>query len=248
MALAGFNGSPFRCGGGARHYALAMRLLKGIVRKTGGVVLVAALLGARATDAVELEFVALSPADQWDTRTYRAIWDEYGDRIVAAFEAVTCLPFAEPRVGAVIADDVSHSGGPEHPMQLRATYSRAVKQATLVHELGHRHLWQLAERLDGIDGHMTLYLVLDRVWAQVWGEDFAAQRIKTESAWEAEYDYGEAWRWAQALSRGERERLWNHLLVKNGFVGGCGSDSSGPSSRGTEAAGAARAAPRPLRP
>ena len=101
------------------------------------------------------------PADQWDTRTYRAIWAEFGERIVAAFETVTCLPFAESRVPAIVADDVSHSGGPEHPMQLRATYARAVKQATLVHELGHRHLWQLAERLDGIDGHMTLYLVLD---------------------------------------------------------------------------------------
>jgi hypothetical protein len=155
-----------------------MRRPSGILRKASGVVLVAALLGARPSAAVEVEFVALSAADQWDTRTYRAIWDEFGERIVAAFETVTCLPFTEPQVSAVVANDVSHSGGPEHPMQLRATYGRAVKQATLVHELGHRHLWQLAKRLDGIDGHQTLYLVLDRVWAQVWGETFAAQSIR----------------------------------------------------------------------
>jgi hypothetical protein len=218
-----------------------MRRLSGIVRKTSGVVLVAALLGARAGAALEVDFVASSPADQWDARTYRAIWDEFGERIVAAFESVTCLPFAEPRVGAIVANDVSHSGGPEHPMQLRATYARAVKQATLVHELGHRHLWQLAERLDGIDGHMTLFLVLDRVWAEVWGEDFAAQRIATESAWEAEYDYGKAWRWARTLGRDERARLWNQLLAKNGFPVGC----AGPvrTARNAEAAGAARAAP-----
>src|SRR5262245_22966089 len=121
--------SPFRCGCGARHDALAMREPSGILRKASGVVLVAALLGASAARAVEVEFVPFSPADQWDTRTYRAIWDEYGDRIVAAFETVTCLPFVEPHVGAVVANDVSHSGGPEHPMQLRATYARAVKQA-----------------------------------------------------------------------------------------------------------------------
>jgi hypothetical protein len=199
-----------------------MLRLRGILRKTSGVVLVAALLGARASDAVEIEFVALSPADRWDARTYRTIWDEYGERIVAAFETVTCLPFAEPRVAAVVADDVSHSGGPEHPMQLRATYARAVKQATLVHELGHRHLWQLAERLDGIDGHMTLYLVLDRVWAQVWGEDFAAERIRSESQWLASYDYAKAWQWARTLDRRERARLWNQLLVKNGLSGACG--------------------------
>ena len=193
----------------------------GIVRKASGLVLVAALLGARPSNAVEVEFVALSPADQWDTRTYRAIWDEFGERIVAAFETVTCLPFPEPRVPAIVADDVSHSGGPRHPMQLRATYGRAVKQATLVHELGHRHLWQLAERLDGIDGHMTLYLVLDRVWAQVWGEDFAAQRILSESDWQASYDYAKAWQWARTLERDERARLWNKLLAMNGFPSGC---------------------------
>ena len=200
---------------------LAMRQPKGILRKASAVVLVAALLGARPSNAVEVEFVALSAADQWDTRTYRAIWDEFGERIVAAFEAVTCLPFSEPHIPAVVANDVSHSGGPAHPMQLRATYGRAVKQATLVHELGHRHLWQLAERLDGIDGHMTLYLVLDRVWAQVWGEDFAAQRIQGESEWLASYDYGEAWRWARGLTGDERTRLWNQLLAMNGLAGGC---------------------------
>lgn len=192
-----------------------------ILRKLSGVVLVATLLAAAPARAVELEFVALSAADQWDTRTYRAIWAEYGERIIAAFEAVTCLPFVEPRVGAIVAEDTSHSGGPQHPMQLRASYVRAVKQATLVHELGHRHLWQLAERLDGIDGHQTLYLVLDEVWARVWGKDFAAQRIRGESDWQASYDYAAAWEWAGNLKRSERARLWNQLLRMNGFPGNC---------------------------
>lgn len=198
-----------------------MRWPHEIVRKTSGAVLVAALLGAAPARAAEVEFVASSPADQWDARTYRKIWDEFGDRIVAAFETVTCLPFAERRVPAVVADDVSHSGGPEHPMQLRGTYTRAMKQATLVHELGHRHLWQLSERLEGTDGHMTLYLVLDEVWAQVWGEEFAKERIAAESGWEASYDYDRAWRWSRSLPRAERVRLWNQLLVLNGYSGSC---------------------------
>jgi hypothetical protein len=63
--------------------------------------------------------------------------------------------------------------------------------------------------------------VLDRVWAQVWGETFAAQSIRGESAWEASYDYGEAWQWARTLTRDERTRLWNELLAVNGFPGGC---------------------------
>jgi hypothetical protein len=189
-------------------------------------VLAAAALAAcaffvSAEPTVEVSFEPLTAADQWDARTYRAIWKESGPQIVAAFEAVTCLPFAEPAVSAVIANDVSHSGGPDHAMQLRATYSLAQKRATLVHELGHRHLWQLAKRIDGIDGHMTLFLVLDRVWARVWGEQFAAERIRGESEWLAEYDYGKAWRWAQSLTHTERDRLWNELLALNGFAARC---------------------------
>ena len=145
------------------------------------VVLTASVLVVAPANAVEVEFISFSAASQSDVRTYRAIWEESSERIVAAFEAVTCLPFAESIVRALVAERVSNSGGPEHPMQLRASYVRAVKQATLVHELGHRVLWQLTKRLDGVDGHMTLDLVLDRVWAYVWGEKFAEQRIRDES-------------------------------------------------------------------
>ncbi len=195
--------------------------MRAIVLRLTGVVLTASLLVAASANAVEVEFIAFSAADQRDARTYRSIWEESGERIVAAFEAVTCLPFAESNVPAVVAERVSNSGGPEHAMQLRASYVRAVKQATLVHELGHRALWQLTKRLEDVDGHMTLYLVLDRVWAYVWGEKFAQERIRDESGWRASYDYGAAWRWARSLGREERVRLWNELLIKNGFPGGC---------------------------
>ena len=91
-----------------------------------------------------------------DVDLHRTIWAQDGARIVAALEARTCMPFPESAVAAFIGDDVSHSGGPEHPMGLRASYDLDVKRATLVHELGHRHLWQLAERHDDVDGHKTL--------------------------------------------------------------------------------------------
>lgn len=208
-----------------------MRRRSAILPKLGGAVLVAALLCARAAPALEVEFVAQSPADWWDTKTYNAIWAKDGERIAAALEAVTCLPFAEPRVGAVVAEDVSHSGGPAHPMLLRASYTRSMKQATLVHELGHRHLWRLSERLDGVDGHMTLYLVLDEVWERVWGEQFAKERIAEESGWQASYDYSHAWSWSRSLPRAERVRLWNELLVRNGYPSGCTALLEGPDSR-----------------
>jgi hypothetical protein len=125
------------------------------------------------------------------------------------------MPFPEAAVAAVVGDDVSHSGGPEHPMGLRARYDLDVKRATLVHELAHRHLWQLTERLDELDGHRTLYLVLDRVWAEVWGEDFAAERIDGEASWRASYDYAAAWDWARRLTVDQRGILWDRLLAMN---------------------------------
>jgi hypothetical protein len=172
-----------------------------------------AVFAARAEPTVN--FVAATAAHESAARAYRSIWDQDGARIVAALEARTCMRFSEAAVAAVISDDVSHSGGPEHPMGLRASYDLDVKRATLVHELGHRHLWQLAERLTGIDGHRTLYLILDRVWADVWGEAFAAERVSGEATWRASYDYAAAWEWARSLTIDERGVLWNRLLALN---------------------------------
>jgi hypothetical protein len=174
------------------------------------------LLAAAAHGQPALDFVASTAAHEHAARDYRSIWQQDGARIVAALEKRTCLRFPEAAVGALVGDDVSHSGGPEHPMGLRASYDVDVKRATLVHELGHRHLWQLTQRLDDLDGHKTLYLVLDRVWADVWGEAFAAERIRGESAWHASYDYAGAWAWARSLTLDERGIRWNRLLTMNG--------------------------------
>lgn len=203
--------------------------MRGIRLRPSAIVAAAALLVANTARAgIELDFIPFSAAHGYAVKAYQSIWDEYGERIVAALESRTCLPFTEASVSAVVADAVSHSGGPDHPMRLRAGYAREVKQSTLVHELGHRHLWQLAERLDDVDGHRTLFLVLDRVWADVWGEDFAEERVRGESQWRARYDYGAAWDWARSLTAKERTRLWNRLLTMNGFPHRC----NGPADAG----------------
>lgn len=178
---------------------------------------VIALGAASAQAETTVEFIASSVAHEGAAQSYRSIWQQDGARIVAALEARSCMPFAEASVTALIDDAVSHSGGPDHPMGLRATYDLDAKRATLVHELGHRHLWQLSERLDDVDGHQTLYLILDRIWAEVWGEEFAAARVHAESTWSASYDYAAAWAWAQALSVDQRGILWNRLLAQNGM-------------------------------
>lgn len=183
---------------------------------TSFVPMVAWLSAAAAHAQPAMEFIASTAAHESAARAYRSVWEQDGPRIVAALEARTCMRFSEAAVGALIGDNVSDSGGPEHPMSLRASYDTDVKRATLVHELGHRHLWQLPERLDEVDGHRTLYLILDRVWADVWGAEFAAARVRGEASWQASYDYAAAWAWARALTVDERGILWNKLLALNG--------------------------------
>jgi hypothetical protein len=178
-------------------------------------------LSVTAGHTQEVRFIPETAALGYAVRAYEAIWQAHGDAIVAALEARTCVRFSEANVSAVVADATSHSGGPDHPMQLRASYTTDVKQSTLVHELGHRHLWQLEERLDDVDGHMTLYLILDRVWADVWGEPFAEAQVRHESGWRSRYDYAEAWSWARSLGDDERARLWRELLALNGLESDC---------------------------
>jgi hypothetical protein len=185
----------------------------------------AGLVAGAAPTRPVVEFVPATPAYAYAAKQYRDIWNEYGERIIAALETRTCLRFPEPRVTAVVGEEVSNSGGPEHPLSLRASYPASVKESTLVHELGHRHLWQLTERLDGLDGHHTLFLVLDRVWADVWGAKFADYRVAGESAWIGDYDYAGAWAFARARSPAQRTELWNELLRRNGMAGKC----TGPS-------------------
>jgi hypothetical protein len=178
------------------------------------------LLPAARAD-VEVEFIPALYSHRLSAESYQNIWTEYGAQIIESLERHTCLPFVESKIGAIIDDAESHSGGPEYPIQLRATYPEKTKMATLVHELGHRHLWQLENRLEDVDGHQTLYLILDRVWADVWGEAFAAESVAVESQWFTDYDYAGAWSWARALSDEERAELWNKLLAINGFDSPC---------------------------
>jgi hypothetical protein len=180
-----------------------------------------ALIAAGSVRAQDVHFIPSTAAHGYAVRAYQSIWDEFGDAIVTSLEARTCLRFPELNVSAIVADATSNSGGPEFPMRLRASYAKEVKQSTLVHELGHRHLWQLEERLEKVDGHMTLFLVLDLVWEDVWGKAFAEDRVRDESEWQSNYDYAEAWDWARSLDPSARAQLWSELLALNGFAEDC---------------------------
>ena len=196
--------------------------MSGLRIQTAAIAIVAAMvLCATSGQTQEVTFIPSTAAHGYAVRAYQEIWDNYGKQIIAALESRTCLRFPETNVSAIVADATSNSGGPEHPMRLRASYVSEVKQSTLVHELGHRHLWQLTERLDDVDGHQTLYLFLDTVWSDIWGEEFAQNRVRDESGWRSNYDYAAAWSWARSLNADERAHLWDELLMLNGFAASC---------------------------
>src|SRR5690242_13484578 len=78
------------------------------------VVLIACLANATANAQPAVEFIATTAAHESAARAYRAIWEQDGARIIAALEAETCMKFPEAAVAALVGDDVSDSGGPEH--------------------------------------------------------------------------------------------------------------------------------------
>ena len=92
-------------------------------------------------------------------------------------------------------------------MELRASYPTATKQATLMHELGHRlesNLFRASE-----DDHRFLFLWLFDAWTDVYGEEFAREQVVIERRRGGVYPA--AWDSALALSREARAARWDSV-------------------------------------
>jgi hypothetical protein len=85
-------------------------------------------------------------------------------------------------------------------MRMRASYPPETKEATFIHELGHRHLAQLKWRSPELDEHRVLFLVLYDVWESLYGQGFADEQVEVEKRRQGVYDYKTAWEWALAQS------------------------------------------------
>jgi hypothetical protein len=164
---------------------------------------------AEVAGATELEFVPQEPASAPAVEEYKAIWKEEGDRIVGALETATGLRMETGPIRAIVCECVSYSGYRETPMQLRASYPGATKRATLVHELSHRLISDVAP--EGVDQHQVIFLFVYDVWVELWGKDFADAQVVVESGRRGLYDYESAWRDALALGAAGREERWRAL-------------------------------------
>jgi hypothetical protein len=145
---------------------------------------------AEGAGATELTFVPQEPAFAEAVEEYNAIWESEGERIVNALEAATGLRLEAGPIRAIACECVSYSGYRETPMQLRASYPDATKRGTLVHELSHRLISDVAPQ--SVDRHQVIFLFVYDVWVQLWGKDFADAQVVVESGRRGLYDYESA--------------------------------------------------------
>ena len=191
--------------------------------RSGFLILVAALActiglsGQRPQ--VDVRFSPQSDAFAAATREYEAIWSSERVRVIEVMERVSRLTFRESEIRAIVFEGVSQSGLGDTPIMLRASYAAATKKATLIHELGHRHLAQLKRRPRDIDEHRLLFLILYDIWVELYGEQFANEQVGIEKQRRGLYDYEGAWNWALALSKEDRRMKFQQVLQQNGLDG-----------------------------
>jgi hypothetical protein len=149
-----------------------------------------------------VEFIPAGAHLAQPTEEYRQIWELEGERIVAAMEAVTGLPYPKSAIEVIVSEGspmTAYDGG---SMRLRAGYSPTYKKATLVHEMGHRLAFTLPRPAD-LDDHRILYLFLYDVWADLYGPAFADRMASIERR--IGPNYAAAWDWALSMTRDQRQ-------------------------------------------
>lgn len=162
-----------------------------------------------------LTFTSQSPEFNIATSEYQQIWDTDGEAIIQAFKTVTGLEFKQKAIEVIVYEGMSSSGSLNTPMKLRASYPYEVKQGTLIHELGHRLIAPLHNRIPELDEHQTLNLFLYDVWVILYGTEFAHNMIAVESKRKGFYDYEGAWKWFLALNPEVKKELWQKMVEIN---------------------------------
>jgi len=145
-------------------------------------------------------------------KEYSEMWGNEGDTILSVFEKIGGSKFTEREIKAIIHEGMSRSGrSTRDPMMLRGSYPSDVKKATLIHELGHRYLFDLKNRQHGLDAHQILNLILYDIWMELYGEEFAEKQVRIESARKGVYDYAKTWKWALGLGEDGRKKMFRRI-------------------------------------
>lgn len=149
-----------------------------------------------------VSFIPAGPLLSAPTDEYRAIWEAEGERIVAAMEKLTGIPFPDEPIEVIVSEGSPMTAFDGRSMRLRAAYTPTYKKSTLVHEMGHRLSFMLP-RTPELDDHRLLYLFLYDAWTDLYGQAFADRMARIERR--IGPAYAEAWDWALAMTREERQ-------------------------------------------
>ena len=175
--------------------------------------ILAAVISSHA-QRVKINFTPESDKFAAATKEYQALWQAEGDKIVKAMEKVSGLKFRETEFSAIVFEGVSRSGSPGgSPMKMRASYSPDTKKATLIHEIGHRHISQLEKRPTDIDEHSVLFLILYDIWVDLYGKKFADEQVEIKKSRRGPYPA--AWEFASSMTKKERERKFRDIVSAN---------------------------------
>ncbi len=167
---------------------------------------------AAASARVKLNFTAEAEKFNAATEEYRGIWQTDGARIIETMEQVSRVKFPETEVSVIVYEGVSWSGFRQIPMKMRASYPLDLKKATLIHELGHRHLSQFRSITKDTEDHPLLFLWLYDVWVKLYGKEFADSAVKAESARKGIVDYAGIWKATLALTEQERAAKFKEFV------------------------------------
>lgn len=162
-----------------------------------------------------------SPILEKAAKEYSALWKDEGEKIQAEIEKVSGLKFKKKIVNAVtVIDDVSYSV----PLKLEADTTFQQKRGTLIHELCHRLFvenddlkidFDYSDKDWNLKLHKIIDLILFDICANLYGEKFANDLIKTEaSLWGEEgiSPYKIAWEWALSMTKEQRQKEFEKLL------------------------------------
>lgn len=142
---------------------------------------------------------------------YDIIWKNDGASILETFKEIIGLELQEERIAALVYEGMSFSGRDQNDtMKLRASYTDDVKKGTLIHELGHRLVFDIKTQ-SSEEEHKFLNLFLYDVWDNLYGKEFAASMVEVES--ERNDMYRRAWKYALSMNYDQRQKLLHEKLI-----------------------------------
>jgi len=142
---------------------------------------------------------------------YAEIWEKNRSSILETFKEIAGLELHEDRIAVLVYEGVSFSGRDQNDvMKLRASYDNDTKKGTLIHELGHRLIFDLPTHSPE-EEHELLNLFLYDVWEKLYGKDFAAKMVEIES--KRSDMYKNAWKLALNLDFNQRQEQFQKKLT-----------------------------------